>query len=312
MANPVIEQVQRECFCDRFGKEHKLVSGHRDKLKPGWQRMLLDDTPPASDAEIARELEGVSDRMKLARRVMGAFNASFDVKDALIVGCGDLVEPMFVASAGAASVVGADRAIAGECKRTTQIAKQQLSEYQQPIPSMGAIKLCQDDIAKSSLPDKSFDLVCSWRTLEHITNPRDAFAEMHRVLRPGGFAYHEYNPFFAIDGGHSLVTLDVPWSHVRFDRDDIAEYLKQFRPKESNRALNYFDNCLNRMTLADLKKHATSTGFETLAVIPRTRTEDLIKVNANLMVAAQRNHPTITLNDLISRIVRVVLRRPSN
>ena len=64
------------------------------------------------------------------------------------------------------------------------------------------------------------------------------------------------------------------------------------------------------MTMADLNKHATDAGFEILAVIPLTRTEDLIKVDAGLLAAAPSNYPSLTLNDLICRIVRVVLRRP--
>ncbi|GJM25614.1 MAG: hypothetical protein DHS20C16_20290 [Phycisphaerae bacterium] len=309
MVSSVIESATGENFSDQFGITHELVAGHRDQLKPGWSRMLEDEPASPSDAEAVTEMDGVTSRLKLARRVLATFGGRFDVDDALVVGCGDVVEPMFVASAGARSVVGIDLAFASEGDRLTRIADEYLAKNGQPRPAPDTIQLRKHNVANSELPDKSFDLVCSWRTLEHIADPRSAFSEMHRLLKPGGYAYHEYNPFFAIDGGHSLVTLDIPWGHVRFDREDIAAYLNQFRPQEATRALSYFDNCLNRMTIADLNEYATSAGFEILTVIPRTRTEDLVRVDANLLTAAKRNHPTISLNDLISRIVRVVLRR---
>ncbi len=310
MSSQLINRADVATFRDRYGEIHQRVPNHRDELKPGWRRMFDDNSLSPTDSEIVAELEGVASRLNLADRVLATFGAGFDGTDALVVGCGDIIEPMFIASAGARSVVGIEREVARECERRTLAAKSFLSEQSRQVISDDDVELRKGDIAASSLPDRSFDLICSWRTLEHIANPQNAFAEMHRLLRPGGYAYHEYNPFFAIDGGHSLVTLDIPWGHVRFDRDDIAAYLKQFRPMEVNLALAYFDNSLNRMTIADLNAYATSAGFETLAIIPRTRTEDLIKIDAKLLAAAERNHPTITPNDLISRIVRIVLRRP--
>lgn len=311
MPSRLVEPVITDVFRDGLGEVHDLVAGHRDELKPGWSKMLDDRPSSPSDAEVASEMAGVSSRLKLATRMLAAFGGRIDVDDALVVGCGDAVEPMFVASAGARSVVGTDLALTGDGERLCRIGERFLAQNGQNIPKPRVLEMRADNIACSNLPDQSFDLVCSWRTLEHIGDPRVAFAEMFRVLRPGGYAYHEYNPFFAIDGGHSLVTLDIPWGHVRFDRSNIERYLQQFRPNETERALRYYDESLNRMTIADLDGFATSAGFEVLAVIPRTRTEDLIRVDAKLLDAAQQNYPSITLNDLISRIVRVVLRRPT-
>jgi SAM-dependent methyltransferase len=39
-------------------------------------------------------------------------------------------------------------------------------------------------------PDASFDVVVSTSVLEHAQNKRDCFDEIHRVLKPGGFALH--------------------------------------------------------------------------------------------------------------------------
>jgi ubiquinone/menaquinone biosynthesis C-methylase UbiE len=42
------------------------------------------------------------------------------------------------------------------------------------------------DVSSLSLPDASFDLVVDFGILHHVPNWRDALAEIHRVLRPGG------------------------------------------------------------------------------------------------------------------------------
>jgi len=44
---------------------------------------------------------------------------------------------------------------------------------------------CQD-VQRLTHPDGSFDLVTSTEVFEHVPDDRRAFAEVHRVLRPGG------------------------------------------------------------------------------------------------------------------------------
>jgi len=57
------------------------------------------------------------------------------------------------------------------------------------------VTFLEDDICASSIRPESVDVVVSWEVLEHVTKPGEAFANMARVLKPGGFAFHEYNPF---------------------------------------------------------------------------------------------------------------------
>ena len=99
----------------------------------------------------------------------------------------------------------------------------------------GSVTFVEDDITTSSLEPGTFDLIVSFEVLEHVADPAGTFAAMTRLLRPGGVAYHDYNPFFSMIGGHSLATLDFPWGHARLDADDVERYLREIRPTKPSR-----------------------------------------------------------------------------
>lgn len=48
----------------------------------------------------------------------------------------------------------------------------------------GSIKI---DLQAIELPDESFDVVCSAHVLEHVPDTDRALAELHRIIRPGGW-----------------------------------------------------------------------------------------------------------------------------
>ena len=75
------------------------------------------------------------------------------------------------------------------------------SEYIDDTPS-GAVRdgvLCQD-LQRTSFPDETFDLVVTEDVFEHIPNPKQAYAELRRILKPGG--YH-------------AATIPVNWDRAR-------------------------------------------------------------------------------------------------
>jgi hypothetical protein len=134
--------------------------------------------------------------------------------------------------------------------------------------------------------------------------------ETARLLRPGGLAYHEDNPFFALDGGHSAGTLDMPWGHVRLEPEDLERFLRTRRPDEAEDALDFLRHAINRATQADVRRAAAAAGLEVAAWLPRTRTEDLMLLEPGILAQCRRAHPAVEVVDLVSRIVRCVLRRP--
>ncbi|MFK3666081.1 methyltransferase domain-containing protein [Ochrobactrum teleogrylli] len=61
------------------------------------------------------------------------------------------------------------------------------SEFIDGVPS-GDIHngiLCQD-LQQTTFPDDCFDLIVTEDVLEHVPDPKRAFAEIHRILKPGG------------------------------------------------------------------------------------------------------------------------------
>ncbi len=169
----------------------------------------------------------------------------------------------------------------------------------------------EDDIVSSALEPDSFDAIVSFEVLEHVRDPRAAFAAMRRLLKPGGVGFHDYNPFFSLIGGHSLCTLDFPWGHARLDRDDVVRYLEQNRPDALEQTLRFFDESLNRMTIADLKAAISAAGLETLAVVPWSDRSLTSRMTPETLTEVQRIHPTATAEDLLATYVAVVIRRPA-
>lgn len=157
---------------------------------------------------------------------------------------------------------------------------------------------------------ESYDAVVSWQTLEHVARPQKAFENIFRSLRPNGIAFHAYNPYFSIDGGHSLCTLDFPYGHARLANADFENYIKKYRLKEFEVAKNFFYDSLNRMTLADLKNYTERAGFETLELIHWQNKQDLGCIDQTVLEQIRALYPNVTLNDLLSRSVWVFLKRP--
>lgn len=155
-----------------------------------------------------------------------------------------------------------------------------------------------------------YDLIISWETLEHIDNPKVALKNMFRALKPGGICFHEYNPFFSIDGGHSLCTLDFPYGHVRLSQSDFESYIRTYRPKELKVALNFYHESLNRMTISELMQYSKEAGFEVLDLHCFKCIDNLRVIDKIMFEQCKNIYPSVTLNDMISRIVWVLLRKP--
>jgi len=312
-------------FTDSFGNQIELVEGLRDRLKPGWQAMLRAPKTfevPSPRACMTR-MEEWRNRLGRVSAFLNLFSLSFTDKRVVEIGAYDGATAYALTEAGASSVLATDMAayyiaqapnavVSDDAilARNADLARLRQA-YRAVVPQELAqrVSFRQDDICSSELPSDSADVVMSWEVLEHLGRPEDALAEIARVLTPGGFAFHEYNPFFAIDGGHSLCTLDFPWGHARLSAGDFERYLDELRPNERSVALSFYRHNLNRMSLAGLRQHVRRSGLSIPCLLPWCSERHLALMSAESLRQCTGIYPSVELADLVSPTVWVLLQK---
>jgi SAM-dependent methyltransferase len=251
------------------------------------------------------------------------FSLSFAEKEMLEIGAYDGATAYALAEAGAKHVLATDMAAyyitqspnGVVCEGAIATKNADLARlrdaYSRSIDKQTAqrVSFLEDDICSSSLRSESVEAVMSWEVLEHLTRPEDAFRQIARILKPGGFAFHEYNPFFSMNGGHSLCTLDFLWGHARLQAADFEKYLEEIRPSEKSVALSFYRNNLNRMTLSELEHYVQQSGLSLLSLLPQWMKNHLTLVRSESLSQCNRVYPSAELIDLISPTVWVLLRK---
>jgi 2-polyprenyl-3-methyl-5-hydroxy-6-metoxy-1,4-benzoquinol methylase len=317
-------------FTDRHGTRHVLDPALRDRLKPRWRTMFdpAAATRMPTAAELAGRAKAAERNVAEAQRLVSAVTGASIGGRVLEVGCHDGAVAWQLSRIPGAEVVASDMAryyvVQSEPKAGGETAdpaaaiaveQQRLADLRGLArtaagANVGAVEFVEDDITASVLEPASLDAVVSFEVIEHVADPPAAFAAIARLLRPGGITYHDYNPFFAINGGHSLGTLDLPWGQVRLDDSDIERYLHEVRPAEADRALGFVREALNRLTLAGLDAALRAAGLEVLAVVPWVDRKLVADLTPEVLAEVRANHPTATANDLLATFVSVVARRP--
>ena len=312
-------------FTNSNGVRIPLVTGIRDQIKPGWQAMLHphQPEPPPDVATMAKRMAGWHEKFHSVNSFLDTFSVSIGGKSILEIGAYDGVTACMLAESGAQSVLGIDIAAyylnqavdesvnpeSVESKNRELEDKRNAYRKYVGDETGSKVSFMEADICTSSIPSDSIDIIFSWEVLEHVTDPARAFSEMHRILRKGGIAFHEYNPFFSLSGGHSLCTLDFLWGHARLTDADFEGYLEGLRPAEKSVALSFYRNNLNRMAQADLQCHINDAGFSPLSILPWPRRKHLKLVSREILSQCNEVYPQTTISDLISPFVWVLLRK---
>ena len=71
------------------------------------------------------------------------------------------------------------------------------------------------------LPDNSVDVVYTIDTVEHLSEPREIFQDVFRVLKPGGIFLVHFNPWLNPHGHHLEDIIAFPWPHAVFSFDTL-------------------------------------------------------------------------------------------
>jgi SAM-dependent methyltransferase len=86
-------------------------------------------------------------------------------------------------------------------------------------------RYCQASIEDSGLPSDRFDMISCIATMEHVGGIERAFAEMVRLVRPGGLVYSVAAPLWNSRRGHHFDCLNpFPWIHLRMKPEQIIEF----------------------------------------------------------------------------------------
>jgi SAM-dependent methyltransferase len=312
-------------FVDRHGVGHALDMTHRDRLKPEW-RTLADPAaaaaPPSDEAILARTRKAAKSRDEAAALLAATAGAELTGR-VLEIGCYDGAVAFQIAARSGTEVIASDMAAyyivqrpgdpADVDPRSQQAALAAVRERARSAAGVGpgAVTFIEDDITASALEPASFDVIVSFEVLEHVARPDATFAAIRRLLRPGGVGYNDYNPFFSLIGGHSLCTLDFAWGHARLDHDDFERYLRENRPDAVAQTLRFYDESLNRMTLADMRLAVDAAGLELVAVLPWSDRALTAALTPEILGEVRRTYPTATAEDLLATFVSVVVRRPA-
>jgi 2-polyprenyl-3-methyl-5-hydroxy-6-metoxy-1,4-benzoquinol methylase len=317
-----ISKLEKEdLFRDSFGNEFERLRGYRDLVKPEWRTMFQ---PPPDIASIKLNVDGALKQVREMNEFLNKFGFDVAGKDVLEVGCHDGRAAFALASLKAGHVDAIDipvygvlseeagepdlQSLANQSMRLQELRTRCAKSFLDVTVS-DRVDFFDLDVIDLSKED-AYDLIVSWETLEHIVDPGKAMRIMFRALRPGGFCFHEYNPFYSLEGGHSLCTLDFPYGHARLSSDDFERYVKTYRPEELGVAMNFYNHCLNRMTISDLRRHCTDAGFEMLGLFTWLEKGDLAAIDQNTIMQCKTHKANVTINDLLSSRIWILLRKP--
>ncbi|MFZ6052753.1 class I SAM-dependent methyltransferase [Halocola ammonii] len=309
-------------FTDSHGNKFVLRSGLRSKVKPGWEMLAKGALPERNDEYCRKQKQIGQVAVEKATPVISSFGKSLDNATILEVGCNFGATSYSLAECGVKKVVGSEftgyKVESVESKdddRSLQLEEvnAELKATRERIASMSAdsdkVEFVEDDISNSRLEPGTFDIVCSWQVLEHVHDTANAFKSMYNLLKDDGILFHEYNPFFSLNGGHSFCTLDFLWGHVRLNDEDFARYLEEIRPEEKERAMSFFKTGLNRTSQKDVRTQLEEAGFEDITIIPFPKEQHLRMVDRETLTQCQRNYPNIDLLDLTSPRVYILARK---
>ena len=192
-----------------------MIEGLRDKIKPGWEGSLKKknyENIPSNEAVLDQLYYSKSQFNKL-ERLMSIHSVKISQEmNILEIGAANGPTTFQIASKQPQSVVGSDivqyqinqNVIREENQQTNEQESNYLNKARKKVgeffdkKTKDIVSFIEDDICNSRIKSSSKDLIVSWDTLEHLNNPQKAFKEMFRILKPGGYSFHEYNPFLVL------------------------------------------------------------------------------------------------------------------
>ena len=212
----------------------------------------LDRFFPPNPAAKMSDTEQASHEVTKAPQTMGTYLAELGgtAGDVLDFGCGWGGETIWLAGR-ARTCVGADIEL-------DAIATAERTLANHPADNCSFVHM-----PNGVLPfgEARFDAVVSTDTFEHVMDLDKAFAEIFRVLRPGGAFLTRFGPlFYSPFGYHLYWACAVPYAHLIFGLPAILE-MRNARTTTALRATEWHEMGLNGRRFAEFRGAAERAGF---------------------------------------------------
>ncbi|MFA5133106.1 MAG: class I SAM-dependent methyltransferase [Candidatus Paceibacterota bacterium] len=305
-----------DTFTSNDNHKFSLYEGFRDWIKPDWRDMLI----PRSKLAGLKLTRGITNMVAQTEQRLVENGFTLIGKNILEFGCNNgnnayamayiedtKIHGIDILEYGIHQTIDLNMNIIDKIKQQNYLDSQR--EYiSKHIPRhiKDKVTFSNNDIANFVEPEK-YDVVVSWDTMEHITQPKQAIDNIYKSLKQGGFAYFHYNSFFSITGGHSLCTLDFPYGHCILDGNDFERYIKSHRKMECKVAMDFYNHNLNRMSLSDFICYLKQSGFKIQLMeghIPFEDDEKLWqeKIDSEIQPLVSRVYPNVTRDDLLNDV----------
>ncbi|HEX7334115.1 MAG TPA: class I SAM-dependent methyltransferase [Pyrinomonadaceae bacterium] len=103
-----------------------------------------------------------------------------------------------------------------------------------------SIQFIQTTPTSIPLPDNSVDVVYTIDTIEHLSQPKELFMEVFRVMKPGGQCLVHFNPWLHPHGSHLEDIITFPWPHVFFSMDTLLTVAEKLYDSPAYNTSCYF------------------------------------------------------------------------
>lgn len=293
------------------------ADGHRDHVAFSERVDPLSAVPELSMIPTRDEVRALADyHERAAMRILGRITRAglhADQVRALEMGCGTGYTTLALGALGVKEAIGVDVAALapGGTAERDAVAGYFAGRGNGRLHSR--TRLEQGDAHALAFPDGAFDLVHNASAIEHVRTPARVFCEASRVLRSGGFALFDVDPWFGPQGGHSLCTLDFPWGHIRLTPDEFDTYIASYRPHERPAALDFYRNGFQtpRHTAAQIETLAVDAGFVIVdwSEARTSHREHAALLSADVLADCTAQTPTVTVRDLMTGGYIMLLRK---
>ena len=300
------------------GIELPIIPGFREQVKSNWRSAFRDFEYQPLDAQKATNLKN---DIKHAANFLNKYSIDLRGKKVMDVGCYLGLQCFGAVELGASEAVGIDipEYYVNQATNEDVDASKVLADRRKQIadlhtPSI-ASRVSFEDMSVFEMDyENEFDIIFSWETFEHITDPAEGLKRIHKALKPGGISFNVYNPFYCLSGGHSMCTLDFPFAHTMLSNEQFKQYVEGVQPSDipkdySKLAYSFFTRNLNRMTQKQLRNYIQEAGFSTIDFLSLPELNRMELVDPMALKAAQELNPTVTLNDFLCSYVYFTVQK---